>query len=159
MTIKKAYIGIGTNLGNKESNLRVALQKIAALPQVKITKTAAFYRTAPVGPVEQDWFLNTAAEIETEEQPLELLENLLSIENQMGRVRTIHWGPRVIDLDLLAYADLVVQTEKLTLPHPYIKDRSFVLLPLAEICPDLELPQMGVVRELLQELEKNQVRA
>lgn len=160
MTKNKAYIGLGSNLGKKEKNLQMALKKIASLPEVKILQVAPIYKTDPVGLLEQDWFLNTVVEVECTKDPLWLLEELLEIENKMGRVRTIHWGPRVIDLDLLAYEDIVIKSDKLTIPHPYIKDRAFVLVPLSNISPELNLPGMGRVIDLLNNVEgKEQIHS
>jgi len=131
----KAYIGLGTNLGDKVENIKLALKKIERLPQTSLVKTAGLYETEPWGYSEQDWFLNTVCEITTNLTPEELLDALLTIENEMGRVRTIKYGPRIIDLDLLWYEGYSCQGEKLTLPHPRITERAFVVLPLLEVWP------------------------
>lgn len=143
-----AYIGVGTNMGDKEANIRQALEMISQTPGVSLNRTASIYKTEPVGFEDQDWFLNTVVEITTELPPLALLEKLLAIESRMGRVRTIHWGPRVIDLDIVLYGDMEIDTPQLTVPHPRMAERAFVLAPLAELKPELELKGLGRVSKL-----------
>jgi 2-amino-4-hydroxy-6-hydroxymethyldihydropteridine diphosphokinase len=148
-----AAIALGTNLGNREVNLREALQHLETLGTV--TAISTFHDTAPVGYLDQPHFLNAAALLETDLPPETLLQSLLSIEKQMGRDRTTAppKGPRIIDLDLLLYADLTLQTETLTLPHPAMQDRAFVLTPLAEIAPNLQHPTLHhTISDLLQSL-------
>lgn len=151
-----AYIGVGTNMGDKEANIRQALEMISNIPGVILNRAASIYKTEPVGFLEQDWFLNTVVEIATELAPLTLLEKLLDIENRMGRVRAIHWGPRVIDLDIVLYGDAVINTPRLTVPHPRMAERAFVLAPLAELEPGLELKGLGRVSRLAGELVGSQ---
>lgn len=106
-------------------------------------KMSGFYRTQPVGYTEQDWFVNAAALLKTSLTPGELLKALLDIEQRMGRVRTIKWGPRIIDLDLLFYQDKVIDEEDLTTPHPFMSERRFVLIPLADVAPDWVHPLLN----------------
>ncbi len=134
-----AYIALGSNLGDKEANLRQAL-KLLAEQGIIIKKVSRFLATEPYGVTDQPTFLNGACCVETILPPLELLAALLAVENKMGRVRLRHWGERNIDLDLLLYENVIMETEKLRLPHPDMQNRDFVLLPLAEIAPELVHP-------------------
>lgn len=145
-------------MGCKETNIYQALDKLRAIPGVTIVRTAKLYKTDPVGPVSQDWFLNTVAELQCTCDPWFLLQELQRIENDMGRVRTIRWGPRIIDLDILIFEDKIINTGQLTVPHPYMAERAFVLIPLQELCPNLVLPGMGRVVDLAGVVEgKHQV--
>jgi 2-amino-4-hydroxy-6-hydroxymethyldihydropteridine diphosphokinase len=127
----RAYIGIGSNLGDRAANAERALREMRALGSV--TRVSSFYRTAPWGKPDQPWYLNAVAQLETTLAPRTLLERLRAIETTMGRVRGERWSPRTIDLDLLLYADLEVDEPDLRVPHPYLRERAFVLVPLAEI--------------------------
>lgn len=138
-----AYIGLGTNLGDRQANMQWALRELAVLPTIEIVSVSSLYETAPVGVTDQPSFLNQAAAVRTTLSPQALLKVLLHIENQMGRTRTIRWGPRVIDMDLLLYGDAQIALPGLTVPHPRLRERAFVLVPLAEIAPDLALPEDG----------------
>ncbi len=131
----KAYLSIGSNMGDKEGHLDFAIDRLNALPDTKVTSVADYIVTKPYGGVEQDDFLNGALEIETLKTPAELLETVLSIEKETGRERLIHWGPRTLDIDILFYDDDVIMTENLKVPHIEIPKRSFVLEPLAAIAP------------------------
>jgi 2-amino-4-hydroxy-6-hydroxymethyldihydropteridine diphosphokinase len=133
--LKEAYVALGANLGDREASLREALRKMAALPGVQVLRISAVYETEPVGYTDQPAFLNMAAALAADIPPEPLLSHLLKIENDMGRVRTLRWGPRTIDLDLLLYEDVVMNTDDLTLPHPRMEERAFVLVPLREIWP------------------------
>ncbi len=129
-----AYVSLGSNLGDRAENLWVALQKIGELQSTRIVKFSTFHETDPVGGPPQGKFFNAAARLETELEPHELLHGLQKIEREMGRPADHErWGPRVIDLDLLTYDNLVLNTPELTLPHPRMKERDFVLDPLSEI--------------------------
>lgn len=150
-----AAIALGSNLeskktGDRAANLREAIERVRGLGEVRAV--SSFYDTEPVGYVDQPRFLNGALVVETELEPLELMRGLLEIERAMGRERVgaVAKGPRVIDLDLLLYGDWVVSTAELTLPHPEMQGRRFVLEPLAEIAPEMVHPVLGVtVREML----------
>jgi dihydroneopterin aldolase / 2-amino-4-hydroxy-6-hydroxymethyldihydropteridine diphosphokinase len=135
-----AYLSIGSNLGHKEQNLRSSIELLNQDELTRVTKTSSFIITKPYGGVEQDDFLNGALEIKTLRNPDELLELISKIESELKRVRTIHWGPRTIDLDILFYDSIVMNTEKLVIPHPEMKNREFVLEPLCEIAPHLIHP-------------------
>ena len=136
-----AYLALGSNLGDKEANLRRALELLQQRG-VEVVKTSSFICTEPYGVTYQPQFLNGVCEVRTSLEPLELLQTLLEIEQEMGRVRLRHWGERNIDLDLLLYEDVVMDTPELILPHPDMQNRDFVLLPLAEIAPELVHPTL-----------------
>jgi len=147
-----AYIGIGSNLGEREENCKKA---VALLEQRGITvlKLSSFYETEPWGVKEQPKFINMVIEIETNLGPEELLMTLKEIEIAMGSVKSIKWGARVMDLDILLYDEMIIKTLSLEIPHPYIKDREFVLKPLFEIAPDKVHPVFKKsIKDLLAEL-------
>lgn len=135
----RGFLGLGSNLGDKRAHLEAALAALRREPSVEVRRVAGFYRTAPLGPVEQDWFLNTVVEIATDLPPRSLLERCQAIEHALGRVRHERWGPRTIDIDLLWLESGAVAEPGLTLPHPGMHQRSFVLEPLSELAPELEL--------------------
>ena len=143
-----AYVALGSNLGDKEANLRKALELLQERG-VEIVKTSTFISTEPYGVTDQPQFLNGVREVRTSLVPLALLHTLLEIEQEMGRVRLRHWGERNIDLDLLLYEDVVMDTPELKLPHPDMQNRDFVLLPLAEIAPELVHP---ILQKSIEEL-------
>ena len=139
----KAFIGLGSNLGERETHIRLALDDLARMPETRLVRASSLYDTEPVGEVDQPNFLNAVAQIDTELTARQLLWNLQLIERRLGRVRTRKWGPRTIDLDLLLYGDLVVDEPDLQVPHPEILKRSFVLVPLLELDPALVHPATG----------------
>lgn len=132
---KKAYLGIGSNLGNKEQYIREAVEKLAAHEKIREVRCSSLIVTKPYGGVEQDDFLNGAVELSTLLTPYELLQYLQQLEQEAHRERLVHWGPRTLDLDILFYEDFVSADEKLSVPHPDMQNRRFVLEPLAELCP------------------------
>jgi 2-amino-4-hydroxy-6-hydroxymethyldihydropteridine diphosphokinase len=149
-----AYIGLGANLGDREAALRRALDLLAAEPGIEVTAVSAFRDTDPVGLLDQPRFLNAAARIETGLGPDELLERLLGVERALGRTRTApRFGPRTIDLDLLLYGDSTLHDPSLTVPHPRLHERAFVLEPLVELDPTLVIPGLGNVKSLLAALD------
>ena len=131
--MKEAYVALGANLGERAASLREALRQMAAVPGVEVRRISGVYETDPVGYVDQPAFLNMAAAVATELEPGTLLRSLLAIEQAMGRVRDIRWGPRIIDLDLLLYEGVRMDDEVLTLPHPRMGERPFVLVPLRDV--------------------------
>lgn len=147
------YLSIGSNMGDKENNLNKAIELLDLDDLCKVTNISSYLVTDPVGGVEQADFLNAALELKTLRTPKELLELIQQIENTLKRVRTIHWGPRTIDLDILFYDQEVIKTKELTIPHPEIKNREFVLSPMCEIAPALVHPVYGkTVCRLYEEL-------
>lgn len=137
--MKTAYLGLGSNIGNREQHLAAALAKLAA-PDLRVLRVSSIYETEPVGFTAQRLFLNLVAEIETDLFPMQLLSRIAKIEQAAGRVRTVPNGPRTLDIDILFYGRVVIHSTKLEVPHPRIAERRFVLAPLAELAPDLRHP-------------------
>lgn len=135
-----AYLSVGTNMGDRFANLQTAVRKLADLEQIRIEAVSSVYETDPVGYTDQALFLNIAVKLSTSLSAAELLERCLGIERRLGRVREFRWGPRVIDLDIILYNKDNIETEVLTVPHPRMQERAFVLVPLLEIEPALSLP-------------------
>lgn len=153
-----AYLSLGSNLGNRERYLREALRLLAS-DGLSVTRVSSIYETAPRDLLKQPAFLNLAAEIETSLSPDELLGRIRGVEEELGRQRTVPKGPRTIDIDILLYGDLRRATEDLTIPHPSMHLRRFVLEPLAELAPELAPPGAGrTVAELLEQVQDQEVR-
>jgi 2-amino-4-hydroxy-6-hydroxymethyldihydropteridine diphosphokinase len=140
MTIHNVYIGLGGNLENPREQVERAFVELASLPQSELLAQSPLYQSRPVGPAGQPDYINAVALIKTQLPPIELLDALQAIEQAHRRVRLEHWGPRTLDLDILLIDNQVLNTERLTVPHPFMTQRSFVLYPLADIAPDLILP-------------------
>jgi 2-amino-4-hydroxy-6-hydroxymethyldihydropteridine diphosphokinase len=153
--VTTVYLGLGSNLGDRRRNLEAALEALRAHPQIAVSAVSSFLETDPVGgPPGQGKFLNAAAGIETDLAPEALLEELKRVERTLGRKPGPRWGPREIDLDILLYSDTILETGTLVIPHPRMRERRFVLEPLAEIAPDARDPATGrTVRELLASLK------
>jgi 2-amino-4-hydroxy-6-hydroxymethyldihydropteridine diphosphokinase len=155
-SVARAWVGLGSNLATPRDQLESALAALAALPDTRVLRVSSFYRTAPVGYAGQPDFINAVAAIETGLAPRALLEALLDIERRHGRVRTIPNGPRTLDLDLLLHGDQRIDEPGLTLPHPRMHERAFVMVPLAEIAPELVIPGRGTAGGLARTLVRSQ---
>ena len=136
----RAFLSLGSNIGDRHHNLLAAIGLLAEKPSVELVNYSSVYETDPVGYEDQDLFLNMVIEIYTNLSPFELLELCLKTELSLGRKREIRWGPRTIDLDILLYNQENIETEKLFIPHPRMAERAFVLVPLYEVAGDIELP-------------------
>lgn len=152
-----AYVGLGSNLDDPQQQIDVAIAALEELPSTRRLRRSSLYRSTPWGLTDQPDFLNAVAELDTHLDAASLLAALLELENRLGRRRDgPRWGPRRIDLDLLAHGDQVVQSADLQLPHPRIGERAFVLMPLAELAPDLELAGIGVIKHRLRDIDTSQ---
>lgn len=153
------YLGLGSNLGDRLGNLALAITHLQQ--QVgPVLAQSGVYETPPWGNTEQPAFLNQVVHLQSEVDPHALLSALLEIETAMGRLRTVHWGPRVIDVDILSFGGMQIAGQRLTLPHPHLAQRAFVLVPWAEIAADFQVPGLGAtVRELLTRLDPREVDA
>lgn len=149
MQLRSAFIGLGSNLEAPAAQLDRALAALAARGDLRLDAVSSYYRTAPWGETAQPAFVNAAARLETALSPEALLDVLIAIESAAGRRRELRWGPRTLDLDLLAFDGERRDTPRLTLPHPHLHERAFVLVPLAEIAPALEIPGRGRIDALL----------
>lgn len=144
-----AYIGMGSNLQQPLDQLHRALPELHEIQRTSLQASSSFYISSPMGPPDQPDYINGVAALHTELAPLDLLNQLQEIELAHGRQRGLRWGPRTLDLDLLLYGDQIIQNDRLSVPHPGIAERAFVLLPLAELAPELKVPGLGAVSDLL----------
>jgi 2-amino-4-hydroxy-6-hydroxymethyldihydropteridine diphosphokinase len=152
-----AYIGIGSNLGDKLHHCKKAISQILEFDCHKLLAKSSLFKTQAMGYTSQDWFVNGVIKIETDLEPHELLRTLKAIERQLGRTETFRWGPRTIDLDILFFDDIEIHTEELQIPHPLIQNRQFVLIPLAEIDRNLIHPILNkTIQELLNDFKEDQ---
>ncbi len=149
-----AYLGLGANQGDPRRQLQEALARLAATLEVEVVEASSFYRTPPLGPPGQPWYINAVIKIRTRLTPEELLRVLHRVEQDLGRVRLERWGPRLIDIDLLLYDGVILRDPDLCLPHPEMHKRSFVLVPLVEIAPQAWHPALEqTASELLAKLD------
>jgi 2-amino-4-hydroxy-6-hydroxymethyldihydropteridine diphosphokinase len=146
--MKIAYLGLGTNLGDRQANLDDAIRRLTN-DRVRVTRQSSIWETEPRDVLDQPWFLNQVVEVETDLFPRQLFQHIQRIEREMGRVRRTPKGPRLIDVDILLYGNAVVKSPELEIPHPRMIERRFVLAPLAELAPDLRHP---VLKRTMQEL-------
>jgi 2-amino-4-hydroxy-6-hydroxymethyldihydropteridine diphosphokinase len=152
-----AYIGIGSNVGDKFINCEKAISEILKADHHKLLAKSSLFKTQPLGYTSQDWFVNGVIKIETDLEADELLRTLKTIESKLGRAETFRWGPRTMDLDVLFFDDIEIHTEQLQIPHPLIQNRQFVLVPLAEIDPSLIHPILKkTIQQLLSDLKEDQ---
>ena len=150
-----AYIGIGSNLGDKLSQCEKAVSEILRIDRHRLLAKSSLFKTQPIGYTSQDWFVNAVLKIETDLEAPELFRKLKGIESHLGRVETFRWGPRTIDLDILFFDNVEIRTEELQIPHPRIQERQFVLVPLAEIDQNFVHPVLKkTIRELLNDSKK-----
>lgn len=153
---QEVFVGFGSNVGGPVARVREAVGRLAHLPRIKVIRVSSLYRTEPVGLEEQDWFVNGVARLESGLSPRELMRGLLSVERAMGRTRMIPGGPRVIDLDLLLFGDLVMGEADLWIPHPRLHERRFVLVPMCEVAPHVLHPVLKKeMADILKDLEDN----
>jgi len=159
MSGQRCFVGLGSNIGDGPEILEQAMLALAKVPGIELRRQSSLYRSAAWGRTDQADFTNAVVEISSRLAPLDLLQKLLQIETEMGRTRDSgHWGPRLIDLDLLCYADLQIETPELVLPHPRMHQRAFVLVPLLELEPDVEIPGVGLARKSLEKLDPQEVQ-
>ncbi|WP_410497607.1 2-amino-4-hydroxy-6-hydroxymethyldihydropteridine diphosphokinase [Chitinibacter sp. S2-10] len=152
-----AYIALGANLGDPSAQLRDALHLIAALPQTQLLASSSFYASAPVGYADQPDFVNAVCAVETELTAADLLAALLALELQQGRERSFKNAPRTLDLDVVLYGDQIIDLPQLKIPHPRMHLRAFVLLPLLEIAPDIQIPQLGLAADYIADVIDQQL--
>lgn len=148
--IARAYIGLGTNIGDRPQYLHRALMLLDNHQQIQLQRSSSIYETDPVGYTDQRQFLNMVAEVDTNLSPRDLLFEMANVESELGRKRILRWGPRTIDLDILLYNQEEMDTEALQIPHSRMEQRAFVLVPLAEINPGLSIPGRGPLLTLIQ---------
>jgi 2-amino-4-hydroxy-6-hydroxymethyldihydropteridine diphosphokinase len=153
----KAYLGIGGNIGKVKENIEEALKLLQDENKLKLIKQSSYYETAPIGYEQQEWFLNIVIEVETTLTPYELLSLCNKVEQQLKRERLIRWGPRTIDIDILLYEDYESNEEKLTVPHPRMQERAFVVIPLLEIAPDLYMKGQSL-KEISNNINNQEIR-
>ena len=158
MTGVTAYIALGSNLENPAAQIEAAFGALATIADSRLVKRSSLYRTAPVGFADQPDFINAVGALETVLEPRALLDALLALEAARGRARTFVNAPRTLDLDVLLYGEQQINEHGLTVPHPRMHERAFVLVPLAEIAPDCVIPGRGAVRELLRRVDQRGVR-
>ena len=152
------YIGLGANLDQPQQQLEQALSELALLAKSKLLKHSSLYHSKPVGPQDQPDYINAVALLETELAPLDLLDALQQLEQDHGRIRKRHWGERTLDLDIILIDDHVIDHPRLQVPHPHAQSRSFVLIPLSEITPDLTFPDGKCLEQLLSALDNDLIR-
>ena len=151
--MNKVYLSLGTNIGNREQNLKTAVQHLREKENVSVIDISSIYDTAPVGYVDQPSFLNIVLYIETSYSALDMLKVCQSVENALGRVREIRWGPRIIDLDILLFNNDNIEVENLIVPHPRMYERAFVLVPLLEIAQGNETPHLQMAKSSLESMD------
>jgi 2-amino-4-hydroxy-6-hydroxymethyldihydropteridine diphosphokinase len=153
-----AYIGLGANLDQPQQQIEQALIELARLPNTTLNSHSSLYHSKPVGPQDQPDYINAVALLDTQLEPIELLDVLQQLEQDHGRLRKRHWGERTLDLDIILMGNKIIESERLTVPHPFAQQRSFVLFPLSEISPNLIFPDGIALEQLLTELDNDLIR-
>ena len=155
-----AYVGVGSNLNDPAQQVRRAFAALEQIPDTRLVSTSALYQNPPMGPADQPDYVNAVAAVSTTLTASALLSELLAIEQHAGRQRNdaLPWGPRIIDLDLLVFGDRIIDDPELTIPHPGISERNFVLFPLLEVAPDLSIPGLGPVSGLAGRIDGSSLR-
>jgi len=151
------FLGLGSNLGDRLANLSAAIDLLASAPGVCVTEVSSLYVTSPVGMTDQPDFYNAVVSIKSSLAPHDILSLCMEIETSLGRERIIHWGPRTLDIDILLIDRIEVQTDTLTVPHPRLMERAFVLVPLAQIAPDIVLPDGNTVEQTVKSITGQRV--
>lgn len=151
----KAWLSLGSNLGDKREHLKFAIARLRQNPRISVNKISSLYLTEPWGKNDQDDYYNAAVEITTDLTALELLDFTQLIEKESGRQRLVRWGPRELDIDIIIFDQLLLSSEELTVPHPRLAQRVFVLLPLREIAGDLHIPALGQLDQLIDTCDKS----
>jgi len=154
----RAFVGLGSNLNNPIEQVKQAMCALDNIAQINRINTSYLYSSAPMGPQDQPDYINAVVELETELSSHALLDTLQAIETQQGRTRHRHWGERTLDLDLLLYNDEQISSDRLQVPHPGMGERNFVLYPLFEIAPELEIPDLGLIKDLISSCEKGSLQ-
>lgn len=156
--VETVYLGLGSNLDDPETNIRRAVVALKQLARTRYVGDSGLFLSRPMGPQDQPDYYNAVARLETGLTPEHLLENLLHIENSMGRRRDRHWGPRIIDLDILVFGERIIDTPSLKVPHPGLAQREFVLYPLQRLMPGLVIPGRGKLSALIEQCPQNGLR-
>ncbi|KGR77547.1 2-amino-4-hydroxy-6-hydroxymethyldihydropteridine diphosphokinase [Ureibacillus sinduriensis] len=151
--MNNVYLSLGTNIGDREQNLKLAVRLLQDTENVSVTAVSSIYETAPVGYVDQPSFLNIALSIETTYSAMDMLRICQSVENELGRVREVRWGPRIIDLDILLYNNDNIEVKHLIVPHPRMFERAFVLVPLLEITKNIRTPHLEMAKSCLERMD------
>jgi len=152
-----AVLALGTNIGSRVENIEEAIRRLTADGSIRVVARSKLYRSAPWGVTDQDWFVNACVAVQTDLSPHELLKHCQAVENDMGRVRTLRWGPRIIDVDILTFRDLTIADSDLTVPHPLIAERAFVLVPLKDVAPEFKL-NGRTIEAMLEGLDSREVQ-
>ena len=154
----EVYVGLGSNLSEPQWQVLRAFDELDRIPDTALLRRSSLYASAPLGPAGQPDYVNAVAKLRTRLEPHALLDQLQAIEAAHDRVREIHWGPRTLDLDLLLFGDQTVDSERLKVPHPHMLQRAFVLVPLSDMVPDLDLPGVGSLASYLDNVDRHTVR-
>ncbi|MEM1376566.1 MAG: 2-amino-4-hydroxy-6-hydroxymethyldihydropteridine diphosphokinase [Pseudomonadota bacterium] len=156
-TPTQAFLGLGGNVGDVRAAMGWAIEQLGLLPSTRVVCVSPLYKTPPWGITTQNWFLNAVVEIDTSLSPHDLLRSVIEIEKQAGRVRDMRWGPRTLDIDVLLYDQISIRTKDLTIPHPRMVERAFVMVPLVDIAPDVMVAGRAA-REIANDVDREELR-